>query len=353
MNKKYKIFRIFGAILLALVLILGAFMYWAIGKSLPRKSSLPVHRWPTAQIAQPKTTVTIMTYNIGHGQGVKSLPTDWRGEEVTKMHLGVLAEVINRVDADFVLLQEVDLHSNRTQDINQAEFLLQRTHYPYYACAVVWDKNYLPFPFWPLEHHLGHVLAANCIFAKYPLKNHESIIFDKPESNPFWYNWGYLDRGAQKVVAQIGDKKLTLINLHLEAWEQKARAKQVRATSDWVKSLPGPLVIGGDFNALPAEACRKNQFADEMDADFRDDRTIEIFKNALLDYSETLAIKMCPGSGDNADEVGTFTFPADAPNRRLDYLFGVYGAKIVSGRVVQEAATASDHLPVLVEVAYR
>lgn len=353
MAKKSRFLRFLSYFIVTLLVFFAGFMYWAVGKSLPRQSQLNVERWPNAIVAQPKSTVTVMTYNMGHGQGVKDLPWDWRGEEVTKMQLNELAEVINHVKADFLFLQEVDINSHRTQNIDQAKFLLEKTNYPYSACATVWDKNYIPFPYWPIEQHLGKVLAANCIFSKYPLKNHESVIFDKPESNPFWYNWGYLDRGAQKVVAQIGDKKLTLINLHFEAWEKEARAKQVKVVSDWALSLPGPLVIGGDFNAVPPEACKKAAFADEMDADFQADKTIELLRSYLVNFNETLSISKCPSSGVNPQELATFTFPADAPNRRLDYIYTINGARIVAERVVKEAATASDHLPVWAEIAYK
>lgn len=353
MAKKSKSWQIFACVVCILLVGPAAFMYWAIGTSLPQKSDLRVQRWPGTTIAPPKNTLSIMTYNIGHGQGIKELPTDWRGEEVTKMQLEDIAHVLNRVDADFVLLQEVDLNSHRSQNINQAEFLLRRTHYPYYACATVWDKNYIPFPFWPLEHQLGRVLAANCIFAKYPLKKHQNVIFDKPEDNAFWYNWGYIDRGAQKVVAQVGDKKISLINLHLEAWEKKARMKQAKIVAHWAQELEGPLIIGGDFNAIPPEACKKSNFADELDVDFAHDETLSILREGLKNHSESLRVEQCPPAGNNTQETNTFTFPADAPSRTLDHLFTTHGAKIIAERVVKEAGTASDHLPVLVEVEYR
>ncbi len=104
------------------------------------------------------------------------------------------------------------------------ELLIKETDYLHYACATIWDKNYyIPFPFWPIKHHIGKVKSVNCVFSKYPLKDHERIIFDKPKNNPFGYNWGYLDRGLQKVVAQVGHKEINLVNLHLEAWDADAR----------------------------------------------------------------------------------------------------------------------------------
>lgn len=352
MTKKISIVRLVATSSVVAVIGFAAFMYWAVAKQLPRYSTAPVDRWPSRNIAQPKATVTVMTYNIGHGQGVKDLPTDWRGEDVTKMQLTEVAAAISRADADFVFLQEVDLYSHRTQNINQIEFLLERTDYPYYACAIVWDKNYLPFPFWPVSRHLGHVLSANCILAKYPIKGHEAIIFDKPESNPLWYNLGYIDRGAHKVSAQIGSKQLTLVNLHLEADEEAARLKQVVVVTDWIKTFAGPVIVGGDFNSLPPEACIKGGFIDELHVDLTNDTTIADMRKLLGEYNESLPVEACPSDGVNLAESATFTFPADVPTRTLDYLFAMNGATIKSSRVVSEAGTASDHLPVIAEVQY-
>lgn len=353
MAKKTKKLRLFLYSFSFIVIAFAVFGYWALGKSLPEKSSPPIAHWPNTQAGQPKALLTAMTYNIGHGQGVKDLPWDWRDAEVTKAQLKEVANVINHLKPDFILLQEVDLDSHRTHRINQAEFLLGQTHYPYSACAIVWDKNYIPFPYWPIKHHIGKVLSSNCIFSKYPLKNHESIIFAKPESNAFWYNWGYIDRGVQKVVAQIGNKTLTIFNTHLEAWEKEARNRQVKIIGDWINSSSGPVLFGGDLNSVPPEACQKNKFGDEPEADFSKDSSIEALRYYLGDHDESLTISKCPSSGYNSQEFNTFTFPSNAPTRRLDYFYTVGSINIRQERVVKEAGTASDHLPVWIEIEYR
>ena len=42
----------------------------------------------------------------------------------------------------------------------------------------------------------------------------------------------------------------------------------------------------------------------------------------------------------------------DVPNRRLDYLWFSPSFRRLEGRVVREAGTLSDHLPVVVELAF-
>lgn len=325
--------------------LLGLFLWWAIGTALPRESELAVSRHPEFQEAAPKTRISVASYNIAYGQGVKEIPTDWRDEAYTRKKLAEVGNVVKRLNADVLLLQEVDINSNRSHHINQAEYLVVQGKYPYSACAVVWEKNYVPFPFWPIEHHLGEVKTANCVLSKYPLSWHKRIIFDKPASNPFWYNWGYLDRGAHRLDLKIGDQTLTVVNLHLEAFEQEAREKQARFLGKWIKDIKGPIVVGGDFNSIPREASKKAGFIDEPQTSFATDQTIEHVKKGLKEFNEALQASPC-----QTNEAQCHTFPADAPTRRLDYIFTSHGAQINGGRVFQEAGDASDHLPVVVEL---
>jgi endonuclease/exonuclease/phosphatase family metal-dependent hydrolase len=325
-----------------LVALFSFSLWWAVGTELPKESELIVHHHADFTHASPKKQIRIATYNIAFGQGVKREPTEWRDEPYTRKKLSEVAQTIKRMDAEIILLQEVDLQSNRSHHIDQAKLIVHESQYPYSACAVVWDKNYVPFPFWPPEFHIGEVKTANCVLSKYPMKEHKRIIFDKPESNPFWYNWGYLDRGAQRLEVIIGDKILNIANMHLEAFEQEAREKQAHLLIQWLSDIKGPLVLGGDFNAIPRHASKKHGFVDEPDVSFATDRTLQNIEEGLGHYQEAIAHSVC-----SANESACMTYPANAATRRLDYMFATRGARFVEGRVVHEAGEASDHLPVM------
>ena len=334
--------------LLFFSITLSLFLWWAVGKSLPKHSNLPVSHYPEFAIASEKGEIKIATYNIAYGQGIKLGHTDWRDKAYTEKKLEELSRVVQDLDADVLFLQEVDLDSNRSHFINEAEVLVRAGKFPYSACAIVWDETYVPFPFWPPEFHLGQVVTANCILSKYPMKNHERIIFDKPKSNPFWYNWGYLDRGAQKIEIQVGSITLTAVNLHLEAFEEEAREKQARIVGNWVKDIKKSLVVGGDFNAVPSNASKKNGFVDETNISYDDDHTIDYLMESIPNLAEAISPSLCDTS-----EHLCFTFPANDATRRLDYLFATNGVKFIDGRVVAEAGGASDHLPVLSTVTLK
>lgn len=340
MIKKTKKFWL--SLIISFVLLLAAAIFWAVGTVLPRESELEISRHLEYPIAKEKNKILVASYNIAFAHGVKTSPTEWRDKNHTQKKLEELASVVKELNADLLFLQEVDINSNRSHYINQAEFLVDAGAYPYSACAVVWEKNYVPFPFWPIKHHLGEVKTANCVLSRYPLSWHKRIIFEKPASNPFWYNWGYLDRGAHRLDVAIGNQTLTVINLHLEAYEQKAREKQSRFLGEWVSTIKGPIIIGGDFNSIPRDASKQSGFIDEPEVSFATDMTLENVKVGLGDFSEAVPSFVC-----RVNEKFCHTFPANNATRSLDHIFAAHGARFVAGRVFHEAGSASDHLPVI------
>jgi endonuclease/exonuclease/phosphatase family metal-dependent hydrolase len=348
MNKRValSIFRYVLSLFLLLVLILGIFIWWALGTTLPKVSSLPLEEFKAVNIPLPKE-LTVVSYNIGHGQGIKEQAWDYRNKETTIKQLNLLADAMEKMDADIFFLQEVDRDSHRTFRIDELEFIRSKTKHAYYACANVWEKNYLPFPYWPPSHHLGYIRAANCILSRFPLSNHERIIFDKPESNPFWYNWGYIDRGIERVDVTLGDQKIALLNIHLEAWERKAREDQIQVVANYVKKTNMPAIIGGDFNTVMPDSPKLTGFLDDKEADFSQEKTFPWFFANSTDLTIP-ALKVSEEPHEN------FTFPSDNPDRRLDHIFLVGKTlSFASFRVVKEAGVASDHLPVMAKINYR
>jgi len=331
--------------LATLLVLMAGVVYWAVGDQLSQKSSLGVEHLSDVKSHQGIeadehiiNTFTVVTYNIAHGQGVKEKPTDWRSKAYTEKKLAEMAAVLKRIDADFALLQEVDVDANRSHHINEAHFLARTAGYPWVACSLLWKKNYIPFPYWPPRLHLGYMESANCILSRYPLEAHERLVFDKPKSNAFWYNLGYIDRGVQVVTAKIGQKQVRLFNTHLEAWEIDARQKQAQVLADFVKSFSGPKLLGGDFNTIPEDASMKKGFSDEPETDYTGDHSLSILTRGLGANAEP-ALKS-----------GNPTFSAEAPSRQLDHIFALDGLKIQRGEVLKEAGVASDHLPVWAKI---
>ncbi len=350
MNRRlfWSIFRYVLSLALLLILCGLIFVWWAVGGSLPKRADLPLEEVKDAPVWPLPENLVVVSYNIGHGQGVKEKAWDYRDKETTLKQLAMVADAMERMDADVFLLQEVDLDSHRTFRVNQIEYIKSRTKHPYHACANVWEKNYLPFPYWPPAHHLGYIRAANCVLSRFPLSNHQRIVFDKPSSNSFWYNLGYIDRGIQRVDVDVGGNKIALINLHLEAWEIAARELQIKVTNDFIKEIDMPTILAGDFNTVAPDTAKTSGFIDDPAVDYSKETTFRwFFANALNMQIPTL-------SAPNQDKFELYTFPSNDPDRRLDHIF-LFGKSLsfIDFRVVGEAGLASDHLPVMGRIKYR
>src|SRR6266536_2435058 len=138
------IFRLIFWAFFILIFASGIFIWWAVGEKLPMESSLDIEENDKAKEEPFKEEITVVSYNIGHGQGVKVNSWDHKGKDITIKQLNQVAEAIKNLNADIYLLQEVDLDSNRTQHIDQMAFIKKATGYPFHACAMVWQKNYVP-----------------------------------------------------------------------------------------------------------------------------------------------------------------------------------------------------------------
>lgn len=349
MNKRlfWSIFRYVLSLALLLVVSGLVFVWWAVGGSLPTRSTLAIDPVKAAQVWPAPEHLVVVSYNIGHGQGVKEQAWDYRDKDTTLKQVNMLADAIAAMNADIIMMQEVDLDSHRTFRINQLDFIKQKTKHSYHACANVWEKNYLPFPYWPPAHHLGYIRSANCILSRFPISNHQRIIFEKPKSNSYWYNLGYLDRGIERVDVEVGGKKIALLNLHLEAWEIAAREEQIKITNDYINELKMPVILGGDFNTVLPDAQKKADFADDPDMDYSKETTLSwLVANATDLHVPTL-------DAPNQTKFELYTFPSNDPDRQLDHIF-LFGKSLsfVDYRVVSEAGVASDHLPVMARIRY-
>lgn len=152
-------------------------------------------------------------------------------------------------------------------------------------------------------------LYGNAVLSRYPLTDVRRIAFAKEPGAR------YQPRGA--ILVTVGGLLIIATHLDEHADASAVRLEQVRALlREW--GGRSPAIIACDCNALP-----------------------EATELALIDTA---------GFGDLAAQAGgaAFTYPADAPHERIDYLFGT-GVQAAQAHVVD--STASDHRALVVNVS--
>ena len=343
---------VLGTALLGLVVLVVVFIVWASRGTTDDRAVAPgeVYVLATATTGDTRVdgTLNVIGFNMAYGRGPGGDDEGpWSRERVEET-LDAIVEQIRDSGAHVVALQEVDFASARSHDIDEARTIAEKLGWTNYACALTWENNYVPYPYWPPSRHYGHMKSGQCVISRLPIRSTVRHRLPQPEASPFYYNWFYLHRAIQHVTIDAGDgRTVEFLNVHLEAFDTENRQAHVAILEDVLGAIETDrVVMVGDFNALPPKATHRNDFEDEPDADFRGDVSMERIYG-LSGMTEAVSSR---GLGD--DDPRTFTFPADAPSRRLDYLFVGAGFAVEEGRVLQEGPALSDHRPVLARLRF-
>ena len=333
-NRKSGQFLLAFIFFIALPLVL--FYFW--GKSSNYEADYYSQIKHYLQIKAPELepdTLTVLTYNIGYLSGMdNNLAVQPDRIEHLKRNREA-KELMIQLNANLIAFQEIDFLADRSFRINQFDSLGQYSGFINGAYAVNWDKKYVPFPYWPPEVHFGRMLSGQGLLSTMPILSNKRIVLPKPKANPFYYNAFYLDRILQVVELQTRHGLLYVLNVHLEAFDEETRIEQARIVTEIVKEYMqnNLILLMGDFNARPG-----------FDSLIEKEPTIPLILRetglkSAVDPEEYL------GSPEKH-----YTFSSAEPYEKIDYIF--YDStriEMIDSRVVHEAGSLSDHLPVLMK----
>ena len=235
--------------------------------------------------ADEPTRLRILSYNIRHGEGMDH-----------KLDLARIAGVIRSVDPHVVALQEVDKGCKRTEGLDEPAELGKLT-----GMTPLFERN---IPFQGGEY-------GNAILSKLP------VVAWRNAHLPSHYVGE--QRGCLAAELTAPDAKRTpfrFLATHIDYRPDDAeRMDSARAIAKVVEEHPDvPAILAGDLNSKPES-------------------------RVLAAFGETWT---------RTDSSPTLTFPADKPDRQIDYIL-VHPAprwKVVELRVLDEPV-ASDHRPLL------
>ncbi len=202
------------------------------------------------------TPYTALTYNLGFGAYTPSFTffMDGGKQSVADSKESVLSciqgaiSTIQTQDADFLLLQEIDVDSTRSYHINQKDLLESAFSSYNSSFAINYDSAYLLVPPW--EPH-GKSLAGLELFSKYPISI--SVRRSLPVASGF-SKFFDLDRcyTVSRVPVENG-KNLCIYTVHLSAYGtndevRKGQLSMLFSDMERDRSNGNYVLCGGDFN---------------------------------------------------------------------------------------------------------
>jgi endonuclease/exonuclease/phosphatase family metal-dependent hydrolase len=243
---------------------------------------------------EPADVPRILTYNVHRCVGVDGRLSPER-----------VAEVIAATEPDIVALQEVDVNRARTGGVDQAEVI---------AKELGMQMHFHP-ALRVLEEQFG-----DAILTELPSR------LIRTGALPTLAGWPMLEeRGALWAALDIGGVALQVVNTHIGLVPRERLIQlDVLLGPDWLghPSCRDPLILAGDFNAVPRSRAYRRIAARLTDA------------------------QLFPGVGAPRP-----TFSVRMPVLRIDHVFVSRSIKVRRCEVIRTplARVAADHLPLLVE----
>ncbi len=168
---------------------------------------------------KPPTTVTVLTYNIYHGE-------DANGES----NLDAVALIINALKPDLVALQEVDKKTTRVKGLDLTAELRKRTE-----MRGIFGKA--------MDYAGGEYGEA--VLCRHPIV--------KVRNNPLPHSPDAEPRTALEVHVELpSGERIIFVGTHLDhVRDQTDRMAQAGRIVELYKDIDLPMILAGDLNAVP------------------------------------------------------------------------------------------------------
>lgn len=218
----------------------------------------------SAVVADGDGEYTVMTYNVGFGAygpdytffmdtGVMKDGTKTKGKHGTAVsradvekNINGSAETIKQYSPDFVIVQEVDHDSTRSYKTDQRAVFTSIDGY-----GSVYAENYhSSYLMYPLNDPHGKNNAGIVTLSKYNMT--DSVRRSFPIAGGF-SKFTDLDRCFSVTHIPVGNKTLSLISLHMSAYDKggairKQQAEMLKTVLSEEYAKGNYVIAGGDFN---------------------------------------------------------------------------------------------------------
>ena len=345
-----KFFRFLLVLLLIVVLAVGGLFGWLTYEEYKPAAveSLEITHNDAGVLLSAGQSLDVISWNIGYAglgkasdffmDGGKQVRA--AGPNIMGGYLNGIADTLSAGDYDLVLLQEVDVASSRTFNVNQAQRLARGSsvHALNYSCPFV------PYPLPPI----GKVNSGLFTTTDLHIEQADRVSLPCPFSWPI--RVANLKRCLLVSYLPIDGSKqqLVLVNLHLEAYDDGAgKVAQTKQLMDFLQSEydKGNYVIaGGDFNQIFPGSLEvyPNTHPELWEPGVLDEATLP----AGFSFAYDLAVPSCRLLNQPYD-------PADTANTQHYVIDGFIlspNVKLESVETLDLGFENSDHNPVHIQV---
>ena len=317
--------------------------------------------------------IKVLTWNIRFGIGRFPFFGDSCGEgviadeETVSNAMQAIADTLNKINADIVLLQEVDIESKRSGYWNQIQYLLDNTYLNYGVYASMWEADYIP------TDGLGRINTGNAILSRYEIESAERIQLSLRTDQTELIQYFYLRRNILKAeIPELtnGQKKFFAVNIHATAFAtDNTKEKHITKYLEVLENIHSDehiFVSGGDLNAVPPGADIDYCLNDICDEEVYHINYVEpfhkegsYFNNFIGEPNILAPLYEAYQPAINEDLINLPLHYTHAPvtsminydtfrkhDRKIDYLFTNLNWENNSGFTHQGCWRLSDHMPI-------
>ena len=362
-EKKNPVFSIFQfifsiVVLVIVILVLGVGLLTILEYQPLDKEEIeltPASTDATGESVSVDDKLSLLTWNIGYcglsetadffmdgGTSVVS-----QDEQAVRNNLLNIEKIMEKEDTDITFIQEVDRDSARTYGIDEAEDIMKNA-FPERAASFATNFKviYIPYPIPPI----GHMNSGILTLSKYDIASSERIQLPVP------FKWPVRTVNIKRCLdvcrmnVKGTDKKLVLINVHLEAYDGgQGKVEQTRQLAEFMQQeydMGNFVIAGGDFN----------QYFESVDISAYPKQNDSEWESGVLDeeiFSENFRFCMDP----SVPTCRSLSRPYDANDESFQHY--MLDGFIVSDNLTVEAVETkdygfkySDHNPVKLVVSF-
>ncbi len=266
--------------------------------------------------------LTVATYNIAHGRGLAN--SNWAETGIAKWNrMQRIADLVASLQADVVVLNEVDFDCTWSGSRNQAATIAELAGYPFWV-----EQRNLDFGF-----VYGRWSFGNAVLSKYPIAEAKSIDFPPYRT---WEDWlAGSKRGIACKLKLNHDRFVNLFAVHLEYRSEQSRVESAVVINQLTGESELPCILAGDLNTTPVDYPQANRTPDG--------------ENAFEVLMSTEYFHFPAGPPDDPNQL---TFRSDNPRSVIDWILIPQQHCTLQKQLVIDSHL-SDHRAVVAQIEFK